>query len=316
MTRQTAQTGKDKSLLGLGPFRRAVLRGLAVVMPPLLTIVFLLWVGNSIQRYILQPVEWAARRVIVTRISDIHDKMPESAIPDAADSNTYEYDDNRYVLMKSGQGVPAEVYEYVRANPGEQFPTTAESLYDRYVEIRWLHGWFLGPVVLSLLILLVYLLGKFMAARLGHMMWSQFEQVINRLPFIRAVYSTVKQVTDIVFGSQEEVTYTRVVAIEYPRKGLWSVGFVTGESMGPIREAAQEPVLSVLMPTSPMPATGFTVTVRKSEAIDLAISVDQAFQFVVSCGVVVPGMGATPEMVEQDIRTALTAQEDSSTKSA
>ena len=63
---------------------------------------------------------------------------------------------------------------------------------------------------------------------------------------------------------------------------------MTGESMKGISEATGEPVLSVLMPTSPMPATGFTITVRASETIDLNISVDQAIQFVVSCGVVVP----------------------------
>jgi uncharacterized membrane protein len=82
--------------------------------------------------------------------------------------------------------------------------------------------------------------------------------------------------------------FTRVVAVEYPRKGIWSLGFVTGEGMRGIVEAAGEPVLSVLIPTSPMPATGFTVTVLRSEAVDINITVDQAFQFIVSCGVVVP----------------------------
>ena len=80
----------------------------------------------------------------------------------------------------------------------------------------------------------------------------------------------------------------KVVAVEYPRRGIWSLGFVTGESMLDIRSAANEPVVSVLIPTSPMPATGFTMTVLKSETIDMNITVDQALQFIVSCGVVVP----------------------------
>ncbi|HRX81394.1 MAG TPA: DUF502 domain-containing protein, partial [Pirellulaceae bacterium] len=88
--------------------------------------------------------------------------------------------------------------------------------------------------------------------------------------------------------TEREIEFNRVVAIEYPRKGIWSIGFVTGESMADIRAAANEPVLSVLMPTSPMPVTGFTVTIMKSEAVDLNITVDQAVQFIVSCGVVVP----------------------------
>jgi uncharacterized membrane protein len=78
------------------------------------------------------------------------------------------------------------------------------------------------------------------------------------------------------------------VAVEWPRKGVWSLGLVTGESMQDIEAAANEPVLSVLVCTSPMPMTGFTVTVRKCETVDLNISIDQAFQFIISCGVVVP----------------------------
>jgi uncharacterized membrane protein len=130
-------------------------------------------------------------------------------------------------------------------------------------------------------------LGKFLAAGMGRWIWASTEALIFRLPVIRHVYSAVKQVTDFVF-TEQEIEFNRVVAVEYPRKGIWSIGFVTGESMLDIRSAANEPVLSVLMPTSPMPATGFTVTVRKSETIDLDLTVDQAIQFIVSCGVVVP----------------------------
>ena len=82
--------------------------------------------------------------------------------------------------------------------------------------------------------------------------------------------------------------YTRVVAIEYPRKGIWTLAFVTGEGMHDIQNAVDEPVISAFVPHSPMPFTGFAVTVKKSETIDLNISVDQAIQFVVSCGVVIP----------------------------
>jgi uncharacterized membrane protein len=84
------------------------------------------------------------------------------------------------------------------------------------------------------------------------------------------------------------VEYNRVVAVEYPRKGIWSLGMVTGDGMLDIRSAANEAVMSLLIPTSPMPFTGFTVVVKKSETIDLNITMDQALQFIVSCGVVVP----------------------------
>ena len=113
------------------------------------------------------------------------------------------------------------------------------------------------------------------------------ESLISRLPLVRNVYSAVKQVTDFVF-SEREFQFSHVVAVQYPREGIWSIGFVMGESLLDLRAAANEPVLAVLMPTSPMPATGFIITVRKSETIDLNITLDQAIQFIVSCGVVSP----------------------------
>jgi len=156
------------------------------------------------------------------------------------------------------------------------------------VQLRYLKRHVVIPVMVCLFVLLLYLLGKFIAAGIGRYLWSSFEsRILSQLPVVRHVYSSVKQVTDFVF-SEQDLQYTRVVAVEYPRKGAWSLGFVTGESMLDIRSAANEPVLSILMPTSPMPATGFTITVRKSETIDLNITLDQAFQFIFSCGVVVP----------------------------
>ena len=86
------------------------------------------------------------------------------------------------------------------------------------------------------------------------------------------------------------------MAVEYPRKGIWTVAFATGESLLDVESAANEPVMTVLIPTSPMPFTGFTITVKKSETVDLNLTIDQAFQFVVSCGVVVPPQQITREV--------------------
>ncbi len=107
------------------------------------------------------------------------------------------------------------------------------------------------------------------------------------MPGVRAIYSAVKQVSDFIF-SERELKFTRIVAVEFPRKGIWSIGFVTSESLTAIHEVAGEPVLAVLVPYSPLPVTGCAITVRKSECIDLNITFDQACQFIVSCGVVVP----------------------------
>ncbi len=161
------------------------------------------------------------------------------------------------------------------------------------------------PLLLCLLILVLYLLGKIIAARIGRALWNYVEGIIHHVPFINTVYSTVKKVTDVVFADNE-IQFNRVVAVQYPSRDIWSVGFVTGESLPEINAATREPMLSVLMPTSPAPFTGFTVTVRKSETIELNISVDQAFQFVVSCGVVIPGL-TTPAkgFMKTDVRQTI-----------
>ncbi len=315
-----------RRLSGWYPFRRAVLRGLGVVMPPLLTIVLFIWAWTTIDGYILRPMEnmvrWAVAGIEIW--DDVHSTIPSETSPkdiwvdDAQgqrvptarlveevggvqgivqrvrgrnwDIVSFSEEGVVYVQVADQKWVPETVVGRVKEDPGPVVLSTATTreIYHRYVDVQYLTRWRVIPVFMSVFIAVLYLLGKFLAAGAGRMFLGSMEALIQRLPVVRNVYSAVKQVTDFFF-SEREIEFNRVVAIEYPRKGIWSIGFVTGESMLDIRSAANEPVLSVLMPTSPMPATGFTVTVRKSEAVDLNLTVDQAIQFIVSCGVVVPG---------------------------
>lgn len=274
------KSGKPKH-----PFRKAVVRGMAVVFPPLLTVLIFVWVIHTTYRYVLDPVTYVAREVIVLVSSDI--KTAEELNVEDRSQEIVSHDGVRYQRVDNNTFIPQTVYETVDKKPGDTRPETAEAIYRRYVELTCLRPYYTIPFILSVFILLLCLLGRFMAAGIGRFFWHRFERGINRLPLVRNVYSSVKQVSDFLF-TEREIEFTRVVAVQYPRKGIWSLGFVTGESMLVIRSAANEPVLSVLMPTSPMPATGFTVTVAKSEVVDLDITVEQALQFIVSCGVVVP----------------------------
>jgi len=277
------------------PFRRAVLSGLGVVLPPLLTLVVFLWAWSTIQRYILEPVEWTARSIIVWRIIDVTETPPQSSSAKGIirDQNgeivNFRHKNTIYTTIASGQGIPDEVFQIVRKHPGGMTLNTANAnqYYHQFVRVQYLQRKLVIPLFICFFVILLYILGKLLAGQIGRMLLRTAEGLINRLPFVRTVYSSVKQVTDFVF-TEREIEFTRVVAVQYPRKGIWSVGFVTGESMLTIEQVAQEPVLSILMPTSPMPATGFTITVCKSETVDLDISIDQAIQFVVSCGVVIP----------------------------
>ena len=167
-------------------------------------------------------------------------------------------------------------------------PKSAKEIYRRYVELRYLRPYQMIPYFLCGFILVLYLLGKFMAAGAGRFFGGTFERGINRVPIVRKVYSSAKQVSDFFLTDRETVQYSRVVAVEWPRKGIWCLSLVTGSSLKEVEAAAGEEVLSVLIPNSPLPVTGFTVSVRKSETIELDITIDEAIQFIVSCGVVVP----------------------------
>ena len=304
------------------PFRRAILRGLGVVLPPLLTIVVFLWAWTVIEVYVLVPVEELAQRAIVMARIDVLRDIPDQVsaenilaehdgelvaveellgtvpaghlIDDRVQSRggrilSFRYDDTIYVPVASGEWVPQYVYDTVRADPGNVVLNNASGrdYFDRYVRTQYLRRTLVIPIFLIVFISVLYVIGLSFAAGIGRFLWNSFDSLIQRVPIIRNVYGSVKQVTDFVF-SEREIQFNRVVAIEYPRKGVWSIGFVTSESMLDIRCAANEPVVAVLIPNSPVPATGYTITVLKSETVDLNVSVDQAIQFIVSCGVVVP----------------------------
>ncbi len=282
MVPPNTKLGKRKKKLN--PFRRAVLRGLGILLPPLLTIAIFLWIGNTIADRLLEPLEDFARWAFVETADiqpagNIHLDQFGLAQIDGAD----------YHVAVDNRLVPLKVYDKVESHIGKQAieTATAKEIYLNYIEREWLRREYVIPVFLSFFVLVLYLLGKFIAAGAGRFFWNRFERLIHHLPLVRNVYTSVKQVTDFLF-TDSDLEYSRVVAVEYPRKGIWSLGLVTGESMLDIRSAANEPVLSLLVPTSPMPFTGYTMTVKKSETVDLNITVEQAFQFIISCGVVVP----------------------------
>lgn len=279
-----------------GTIRGAILRGLGVLLPPLLTIVVLIWAWNAISNYVLRPMETGVRYAVVWGIGDVMKAAPSEAT--ATDGirrlDGFTYNGERYVPDATGRRfLPEHVVRYVEDNldrlgPYEVSPVTANAYWHRYVELRYLPRSFVVPLFLLVFLTVLYFLGKVFAHGIGRWFVTSTEAGINRIPIVNKVYGSVKQVTDFAF-SEREIEFNRVVAVEYPRKGIWSIGFVTGNGLTEISVVAGEPMLAVLMPTSPMPMTGFTIQVPRSQAVDLALTIDEAIQFVVSCGVVCPG---------------------------
>lgn len=299
-TTATPQQAKAKKAMkkssSTNGFRRAVLRGLGVVLPPLLTIVVLLWAWKTIESYVLGPIEAAIRHVVVLSIEDTKNEIPGDATAIISDGNRrrgFTFEGERYLPDPTGRRWFPEYVKKAVDDQADYFgpytplPATASAYWNRFVELRYMPRSVVVPVFLLFFTTILYFLGRLFTFGLGRWFVRSFDVVISRIPIVNKVYGSVKQVTDFAF-SEREIEFNRVVAIQYPCQGTWSLGFVTGNSMAEIAAATGEPMLSVLMPTSPMPMTGFTVTVRRSEAIDLDLTVDEAIQFIVSCGVVVP----------------------------
>jgi uncharacterized membrane protein len=278
MTNDSQETGR-RGPPTARPFRRAVLRGLAVLCPPLLTVLIIVWAINTTKSYFLEPVTRWTREGIVWCIADVR-QAPGNA-------KTIEIHGEPYRRLEDGTLIPASVYDVVQRQPGQPPPVTGEDYYSRYVDLTYLRPYLAIPFFLAVFILLLYFLGKFMAAGIGRFFVATIDHTVSRVPVVRSVYSSIKQVSDFLF-SEQELKFTRIVAVEYPSKGIWTMGFVTNESFKEIEEATGDPMLVVLLPYSPIPHTGCTIVVRRSACIDLNVTFDQACQFIISCGVVVP----------------------------
>ena len=140
-------------------------------------------------------------------------------------------------------------------------------------------------VVIAIIALCIaaYIVGTFLGGHLVRLL----ESWIVRLPILKKIYPGAKQVSEFFF-SEGKVEFRRVVAIEFPRKGMWMVGFVTGRSLKQISEKAGTELLSVFIPFTPAPVTGYVVAVSREEILELDITVDEAFAFLISAGVILP----------------------------
>jgi len=222
---------------GMLHFRRFFVRGLATVLPTLLTLGIIIWVVGLIHK-------WFGRYI------------------------------NLGLIILLDRVVPGVTETQIR------------NFWDRY--------WGLHAIGSILAIIAIYFVGRFVASFIGRSIWRMIEQGLLRTPIIRQIYPSVKQVTDFLFTERKELKFSRVVAAEYPRKGIWSVGFVTGPGMRALREHTATEMLTVFIPSSPTPVTGYVITVRRDEVIDLPLTIDEALRMVVSCGVLLPSSQMPP----------------------
>ena len=149
-------------------------------------------------------------------------------------------------------------------------------------------------VVLSVVIVLGT--GIIVANLFGRKLVQLWERLLARIPLVRTLYSSVKQLLETVFSSGQ--SFRKVLLIEYPRKGLWTLGFQSGTTQGEAQVKAGVEVINVFIPTTPNPTSGFFLMVPRAEVVELEMSVDDGLKMIISAGMMVPEWkGAKPKVL-------------------
>ena len=142
----------------------------------------------------------------------------------------------------------------------------------------------IGLVVLVLALILV---GMFAAGFLGKFFLRLGEWIVYKVPLISSIYSVLKQIFETFFSTKTQA-FSKVVMLEYPRKGIWILGFVSSELRGEVKEKFTEEMLNVFIPTTPNPTSGFLIFVPQKDTVELDMKVEEGIKFVISGGLVEP----------------------------
>ena len=147
-------------------------------------------------------------------------------------------------------------------------------------------------IVFALIVLLVT--GLLVTNLIGRRLVQYWDGLMRRIPLVRSVHGGVKSFAESVFSSSN--SFRTVVMVEYPRKGIWTIGFVTADDMAEISQRTGVPHSCVYVPTTPNPTSGFIMMVPRTEIVELDMSVDAAMKMIITCGVVVPAPLAAPQL--------------------
>ena len=140
---------------------------------------------------------------------------------------------------------------------------------------------------LIIVFLFTTLVGILATGLLGRTLIRFWENILNRMPVVRSVYGAIKQILETVMATQSDA-FRKAVLVEYPRKDIWAIGFVTGSTKGEVSENVDKKMVNVFMPTTPNPTSGFLLFFPENDLIYLEMSVEDALKLVVSGGMVVP----------------------------
>ncbi len=272
-------------------FKRFFFRGLAIILPTVATFALLIWVYSKIQTSIAEPINAGLRAAIVhftdwPEASDddfivIEEDLPPSLV-EAADSHVERMDEGERRMSRR---------QFIAEQPEAIKLARRHALKQRWDSIAVGNWHVLDLIGLVIAIILIYIVGVILGSYIGRRLYARGESLIDRVPLIRRIYPAFKQIVDFIVPDDDDenkMSFSRVVAVQYPRKGIWSVGLVTGDTMRTIQDKAGSECMTIFIPSSPTPFTGYVITVPEADVIDLPITIEDALKFAVSGGVLVP----------------------------
>ena len=157
-------------------------------------------------------------------------------------------------------------------------------------------------IILALSVLL--LTGMLAANLFGRRFVEIWERILNKIPLVRSIYSSIKQISNTIFDPSGK-SFRKVVMLQYPRKGLWSIGFLTNDNVGDEMSAVDDRLVAVFIPTTPNPTSGFIIMTRNDEITELDMSVEEGFKFIISMGVIIPDGTARTELERNKVAQSL-----------
>lgn len=262
-------------------FKTFFLRGLAVLLPSVLTLWLLVKAYQFVDNSIAAPINGWVRLGVVQL-------------------------DRRYGgILDEFQPTAEELAAELAAIPASRRPASGaaveQRLREQFFRQWWERTWYMNLVGLLIAVASVYTAGRLLGGFVGRRIYRRAESLLTGVPIVKHIYPHIKQVVDFVLSDERPISFSRVVAIQYPRQGIWSIGLVTGEGMRPLRGSVADPV-TVFIPSSPTPFTGYTITVPRDQTIELPMTIDEALRFVVTAGVLMPGRDGGPALPDTAVK--------------
>ena len=168
--------------------------------------------------------------------------------------------------------------------------------------LKELLGFEIGLPGLGLIVLIIFitLVGALTAGFLGRIVLRFYENMLNRMPVIRSVYGATKQILETVLQQQSKA-FRQPVLVEYPRRGIWAIGFITGHTEGEVQELVADDLINIFLPTTPNPTSGFLLFVPRQDLVKLDMSVEEAIKMVISAGIVTPPDRRPPQIKDRPV---------------